>query len=195
MEPRINVEGAKRMPYKGQTLIGTEEAAVTFINPTTAVLGKADDVRYILDQRPNASVPPSLKAVVAMVPPGSQVWVAALGGQNAAALGIPEEGNIANLKRIYGSLAQVMLSAEMSTGVKLAGKGIANSDEDARRLTAALKGLIGLGRLNTPDNRNDLLRVWDAMQVEQKERTVTVDANFPDELVDKLTGLAGSLPR
>ena len=74
MEPRINIEGAKRIPYKGQTLIGTEEASVTFVNPTTAIFGKAGDVRYILDQRDKASVPPQLKAVLATVPSASQFW-------------------------------------------------------------------------------------------------------------------------
>ena len=195
MEPRINIEGAKRIPYKGQTLIGTEEACVTFVNPTTAIFGKTGDVRYILDQRDKASVPPQLKAVLATVPPASQFWVAALGGQNTAALGLPQEGNLANLNRIYGSLQQVMLSVDMSSGVKVLGRGTANSDEDARRLTTALKGLIGLGRLCTPDNQPEMLRVWDAMQVEQKDRAVSFDANFPDEMVDKLAGMLPERPK
>jgi hypothetical protein len=195
MEPEIKVEGAKRMPYKGLMLIGTEEAAVAFINPTTAVLGKASAVRYILDQRNKAALSPQLKALLDTVPAGSQIWFAGLGGLNIGMLGIPPEGNLSILNKIYSSLRQLTLSADMSSGVRLQGKGIATSEEEARRLATALKGLTGLGRLNTPDNQPELLRIWDAVQIEQKERAVTLDASIPGDLVDKLVGMLPAMPR
>jgi len=189
MEPRLKVEGARRMPYKGQILIGAEDAAVTFINPTTAVFGKAEAVRHLLDQRPKASVPAAIQETLRLVPAESQFWVVALGGRNIAELGIPPEGNLANLAKIYGSLQRMMLAADLRSGIHVQGRGTAATDEDAKRLAAALKGLIGLGRLNTPDNRPELLKAFDAMKVEQQQRDVTFDAEIPDELVEQLVAL------
>jgi hypothetical protein len=189
MEPRINIEGAERIPYKGGMIIGRSEGAVTFVNPTTAIAGRADAIMHIIDQRDKAALSTPLAAALRTVPGNSQFWMVALGGQDSAALGIPQEGNLANLAKIYSSLQFVMLSAELSSGISVHGKGTAGGEEDAKRLATALKGMIGLGRLNTPDNRPDLLRIFDAIVVEQRQSDVTVDALFPEELVDKLIAM------
>jgi hypothetical protein len=189
MEPRIHIEGAERIPYKGTQLIGRTEGAIAFLNPTTAIAGKVDALMYIIDHRDETTVSPELKESLAMIPNGVQLWMVALGGQKASALGIPLEGNLANLGRIYSSLQRMMLSADLSRELHIQGRGIAATDQDANQLATALKGIIGLGRLNTPTDRNDLLRVYDAIKVEQKQRDVTLDAEIPEELIDKLLAL------
>jgi hypothetical protein len=194
MEPRIHIDGAERIPYKGGMIIGRSEGAVTFVNPTTAIAGRADAIMHIIDQRDKAALAPPLAEALRMVPGNSQFWMVALGGQSSTALGIPQEGNLANLAKIYSSLQIVMLSAELSGGIGVHGKGTAANEEDAKRLATALKGMIGLGRLNTPDNRPDLLRIFDAIAVEQRQRDVTIDALFPEELVDKLVGMLPEAP-
>lgn len=189
MEPRIQIEGAERITYKGTNLIGRTEGAIAFLNPTTAIAGKVDALMYIIDHRNETTLAPALKDALAMIPNGSQLWMVALGGQNTSALGIPKEGNLANLGKIYSSLQQMMVSADLSRELHIQGRGIAATDQDANQLATALKGIIGLGRLNTPTDRNDLLRVYDAIKVEQKQRDVTLDAVIPDELIDKLLAL------
>jgi hypothetical protein len=99
------------------------------------------------------------------------------------------------LSKIYSSLQQVEGSFDLSSGLKVQGNGMSATDEEARRLATALKGLIGLGRLNTPDNRPELLRFWDAIQVEQKDRSVTLRADIPDDLLDKALAMLPQLPQ
>ena len=50
----------------------------------------------------------------------------------------------------------------------------------------AVRGLVGLGRLNTPDNQPDLLKVWDGISVDQQGRSISLRAEMPQELVDRL---------
>lgn len=189
MEPHINIEGAERIPYKGTLLIGRSEGAIAFLNPTTAIAGRVEALTYVIDHRYETSVPAALKEALTMVPNGVQFWMVALGGQNLASLGIPLEGNLANIGRIYASLQRMMVSADLSHELHIEGKGIAETEQDAKQLATALKGIIGLGRLNTPTDRNDLLRVYDAIKVEQNQRNVTLDAVIPDDLIDKLLAL------
>jgi hypothetical protein len=52
-----------------------------------------------------------------------------------------------------------------------------------------LKGIIGLGRLSTPDNKPDLLKLYDAIEVEQVQNKVTVTAHLPPDLADRFVDL------
>jgi hypothetical protein len=55
-----------------------------------------------------------------------------------------------------------------------------------------VKGLIGLGRLNTPESQTQLLRLWDGILVEQIGRAITIRADIPLELMDRLVQMLGS---
>jgi hypothetical protein len=64
----------------------------------------------------------------------------------------------------------------------------------------ALRGLIGLSRLSTNESRLDLLRLWDAVHVDQEKQVVHVRVELPADLADKLlaelpklTGRAGAM--
>ena len=50
----------------------------------------------------------------------------------------------------------------------------------------ALRGLIGLARLSTNDNEIDLLRLWDAVSINQDEKAVHIKADLPADLTEKL---------
>ena len=57
------------------------------------------------------------------------------------------------------------------------------------QLRAGLKGIIGLGRLSTPDSKPELLKLYDAIQVDQAQQKVTVTAHVPPDLVNKFIDL------
>jgi hypothetical protein len=48
-----------------------------------------------------------------------------------------------------------------------------------------LRGLVGFGRLNTPDNQPEMLRLYDAIQVTQEQQQAKVTANVPQDLADR----------
>jgi hypothetical protein len=52
---------------------------------------------------------------------------------------------------------------------------------------------VGLGRLNTPSDKRELLKVYDAIQIKQVQSIVTVDANLTMDLIDELIKMVTSL--
>jgi len=185
-EPRIDLPGAKRTLYKGYTLIGNEEGAVAFMNASVVVAGRPAAVRAIIDARGRSSgVPPALKSKVGEIPAASQLWLAATGGFNQFAKAAPQSGNFANAARIFSMLESVTAWADLRSGLQLSASGLCRTDQDARTLSAALRGLVGLGRLSAPPEQPDLLRVYDAIQVDQQQRSLRLSVNLPQDLLDK----------
>ena len=51
MEPRLEWEGSTRSSYKGYLMVTDENAAVTFMNSTTAVAGPPARVKEVIDSQ------------------------------------------------------------------------------------------------------------------------------------------------
>jgi hypothetical protein len=68
------------------------------------------------------------------------------------------------------------------------------TEKDATNIRDAVRGLVGLGRLNTPDNQPDLLKVWDGISVDQQSRSISIRADMPQELVDRLVQMLSPSP-
>ena len=49
-----------------------------------------------------------------------------------------------------------------------------------------------MGRLSTPENQPDLLRLWDGIKVEQSDKKVTLTADIGQDLIDQLLKLMQS---
>jgi hypothetical protein len=50
----------------------------------------------------------------------------------------------------------------------------------------ALRGLVGLARLSTNTSEMDLLRLWDAVNVNQDQDMVRIRADLSPDLTEKL---------
>jgi hypothetical protein len=66
------------------------------------------------------------------------------------------------------------------------------SNEGAQRVHDALRGVLGLSRLSTNESRLDLLRLWDAIHIDQDQQVVHVRMELAPDLADKLLA---ELPR
>ena len=185
LESRLSRPGVKRMPYKGHTLIGNEEGAVAFLNATTAVAGRAAMIHSVIDQRNRGGVPAALLEKLKTVPASSQIWAVSLGGFGQIGKVVPQEGMLANVGKILSLIENFTFAADFRAGLDALATGLCRSEQDARSLSDAVRGLIGLGRLSTPDNEPEMLRFYDAIQVEQQQRTVRVRAQIPQDLLDK----------
>jgi hypothetical protein len=187
LEPTLSQSGAQRFPYKGYTLIGSEEAAVVFMNASTALAGPASALRATLDRREADNQPPkSLLDRVATIPATCQVWVAAMGPFDKFKLPISESGNLSIPAQMFGSLQALTAWADSRAGVDATALIEGATTADAKRVHDALKGLIGMGRLSTPDGKREMLRLYDSIRVEQQERSVLVKAKIPMELIEEL---------
>lgn len=182
-EPRF--EGARRTAYKGYTLIGDEQASVVFMNSTTAAAGPAPALRALIDRRGRGrGVSPLIQQARAL-PAGTQIWlVTSRTGELASRL--PPNGSLASLGKILATLETAKLAADLRSGLKLEATGSCRSEQDARTLQDALRGLIGLARLTTPDNAPELLRAWDGVSVRSEQRAIAVRAEIPADLLDRL---------
>jgi hypothetical protein len=187
-EPRIDRPGVQRMPYKGYTLIGTDEGAVVFLNQSTAAAGRPAVLRTLIDRRDASQrgVPPALMELVREIPAHNQVWVASLGGFGQIREAVPPEGALASIGKIFSLIEQFRAAADLRNGLDATASARCRNEQDAKTLHDALRGLVGLGRLSTPDNRPELLRVYDAMQVEQDQRAVRFRAEVPLDVIDTL---------
>jgi hypothetical protein len=187
LEPTLLEGGAKRFPYKGYTLIGSEEAAVVFMNATTALAGPASALRATLDRRETGSAPPkALLDRVAAIPASSQAWVVATGPFDKFNLPVSKTGNLSIPSQMFGSIQSVVAWMDLRAGLDFTGSIEGATSEDAKRVHDAVKGLIGMGRLSTPDGKRELLRLYDSIEVQQQERAVRVKAKIPNELIDSL---------
>jgi hypothetical protein len=97
----------------------------------------------------------------------------------------PLQGNFANLNRLAAALQGLSAYADLSSGIKAQLDGIYATEADARTAHDALKALVGFGRLTTPANQPDLLRVYDGITITQQVRDVRVAIAEPQDLADK----------
>lgn len=196
IEPKLEKEGGRRTQYKGYTLVGNDEGAITFMNTSTAVAGPARAVQSVIDQRDSGANPPAaLLDRTKQIPSGAQLWAVSSGAVSRLPPGVADEGNLANLGKVFRSLDGFSGWADLSSGFHLNASGTSATEQDAKKLHDAIRGLLGLARLNTPDGRTDLLRVYDRIDVSMEERTVKIEADLPMELVEKLAAAAGELHR
>jgi hypothetical protein len=69
------------------------------------------------------------------------------------------------------------------------------SEEGAKRVHDALRGAIGLGRLSTRDDQQELMQVYDAISVDQDKALVRVHADYSGTLTDKLFEQLGQVTK
>ena len=184
LEPNIERSGVQRMPYKGYMLIGDEQLAVTFLNPSTAAAGRAAILRSILDHRSESTgLPKRLEERVKTIEPENQFWAVAIGG-----LPVPADadlGNWGNFARVLERIAGITIGAVVGDGVVLAARGQCSSPADAETLETALRGLLGLARLSMRD-RPALVSLSETIAISRLETTVELHADIPADLLDRL---------
>lgn len=190
LEAELEKQGAKRTTFDKFTLIGTEDAAVVFIDNTIAVAGRPAMLKSVLAGNPvDDNNKRAVLERVAALPQDRPVWAVAIGGFSPMPL--PETGNLANLGRIFQSLRTVSMTIDLKDGLSLAASGLCGNDKDAKQLHDMLRGLIGFGRLSTPTDKPEFLRFFDGIKVDHAESTVKLNADVPMDLVEFFLTLTG----
>jgi hypothetical protein len=186
IEVRLQRQGGRRMPCQGCTMVGNEQAAVAFLDSNTALAGRPAAIRLILGERGRSNgLPALLRSQLGAIPAQNQVWIAAGGGFGELAKTAPQTGNLSNLGRVFSMLESGSAGVDLRAGLRLFATGVCHSEQDARSLGDAVRGVVGLARLSTPLDAPELLKVCDAVQVEQRQRTVRVYVALSQELLDK----------
>jgi hypothetical protein len=163
-------------------------AGFCILDSTLAVAGELPAIEAALDEwksgSHNAAQP--LAGRLSAVSPSVQLWGVSTGVARFLARYMPHAGNGVNFSRIFEGLEDTWFEADFTSGLHASVHGRAQTDQDAASLRDAAKGLIGFGRLSVPENQPELVRLWDGIQVTQESRALTINADIPENLVDKL---------
>jgi hypothetical protein len=184
-DPRAQKGNPNVSDYKGLTLVGDGKTAVMFINTSTAAVGSPDALRALADQREHSGGPPApLVALMKDLPKEAQFWAVYLGGP--VKLPFDDNSNLGNINKLLSSVQTGSLYLDLRTGVKGVAQGNCSSDQAAQRVHDALKALIGFGRLSVKPGQEELLPVYDSIQVTQNTSQIKVQMDVPQNLVDQL---------
>ncbi len=140
-------------------------------------------------------VPAALLEKLRSISPQNQVFGAGVGGAIPLPEALPQQGVFANFGNLLAGLESWTLAADLRAGVKIEAGGVCKSEDDARRIHDAVRGLLGIARLSTPAGAPELLRVYDAVKVSMDKTTLALSAEIPAEAMDKAMELVQRVPR
>lgn len=189
LEARLKSKGIVPSNYKGHELFGANGGAVTFLSDSTAAAGTSAEIHALIDQPGGRGLPPPLRDLLRTLPAGDQLYAALTGGIENLNLPLPREGNLGNVLQALRSVETATVGMDLSKGIDGVAVVNCSTERDAKFIHDMIRGLVGFGRLNTPDNQPDLLKLYDAIQVTQKETQATVSADVPQDLTEKFLDL------
>jgi hypothetical protein len=191
LEARLEQHGAKQTAYKGLKLFGDDTSSIVFIDHTTAMAGSTPTVKSIVDQhdQPKHGMPAALADRIRAIPPNSQIWAGLVGGISGLDLPIGRSGMLGAVLRAVKCINSMTLGIDLGNGFDLQADAVCETGGDATHLHDLMKGVIGFGRLSTPDNHPELLRLYDDIKVAQDKNRVIVSAHLPPDLVEKFLDL------
>ncbi len=179
--------GAKRTDYRSYTLIGDAKESLVFLKGAVFAAGSTAALHTALDsqERGTGEIPEEFAERLRTLPKDDQIWLVSRGGLPFTEL--PMRSDIGSaLSNIVQFIRGTTVGVAASDGLRLEANLTCISDDGARRVRDALKGGLGLARLTTKDNELELLRFWDAFQINQDGALVHVRANLPGDLADKM---------
>lgn len=191
LESKLVANGARKSDYKGHNLFGDDRWAVTFVHSSTAVAGSTPELRSIIDRQDarQYALSPELRAKVDSIGANRQIWAAVVGGLQGLNIGVPEDSNLGSAMRLLQGIDKATLGIDLRNGLDLKAEADCRTERDAKHINDAIRGLVGMGRLSTPDNQPDLLKLYDAVKVTQQQARVQVVAEVGSDLVDKFLDL------
>jgi hypothetical protein len=188
--------GFKKSFYKGAVVYSKGEAAYAILDATTAVAGTEPEVRSVIDRKQSRQPGPTALLDRARALPGAgQIWLVSNGWGTLPETLSRQNGNISNLGRFMQSIDHASAIADLRSGLVGNITGECKSEQDAKSLGDAARGMVGLGRLNVPENRPEMLRLFDGIKVEQKQRSIQVNVNISADLIDRMLQMSGAGPK
>ena len=175
--------GGQRVEYKGKPLVMRGgSGGLAALSATVLAAGPEQRLHECIDRlAQSAKLDERWAAGLRSLPTQTQIWVLSAGG---LAMNLP--GNLGNVDKVLGSLDSVAGWGDLSKGVRLSVIGTTREAAAAKQLHTQLRGLIGMGRLSTPDNKPELLKLFDAIQTKQEDRKIVVDVELAEAALDTL---------
>ena len=182
------VSDTKPLRHGKYTIQSSGGSGFCILDTTLAAAGDLRSVKAALDEWTSGShtgAQPLLGRARA-VDPQTQFWGVSAGFAGFLADNIPGAGRGIDFSKIFQGLEDTWFQASFTAGFQALVHGATATEQDALNLRDTMKGLIGFGRLSVPENQPEMLKLWDGIGVEQEGRTVSIHADIPENLVDRL---------
>jgi hypothetical protein len=185
------IAGLKLLRHGEYNIHVLEDSGFCILDSTLAAAGQIPALEAALDEwKANGShhaAEPLLKTV-ASLDPQTPLWGVSTGFAQFLAQNLPRagKGNGIDFSSIFRGIQRTWFSATVSSGFTAGIHCTTATEKDAMNLRDTAKGLIGLGRLNTPENRPELLKFWDGLTVGQDGRAFSLNIDISGDLIDQL---------
>lgn len=188
-----NVKKSRHGQYEIQ---GQGGNGFCILDSTLAAAGEIPALEAALDEWTSGAhtAAQPLLARVAVVSPQSQLWGISIGTGNFLADHPPAANSGLDFSKIFSSLHDYWFQADFSAGLRAEVHGTMGTEKDAMNLRDTVRGLVGLGRLNVPENQPELLKVWDGITVDQQGRSISLHGDIAQSLIDKLVLMLNAVP-
>lgn len=188
---RLNAEtlkNVKRTRHGKYVIYGRGAAGFCILDSTLAAAGEMSVLEAALDEWTSGThtAAQPLLARAAAVNPQSQLWGVSTTAGQFIADHAPQANAGIDITKVFRNLQETWFEADFNSGMGASLHGTTTTEKDALNLRDAFRGVIGLGRLNVPDNEPELLKVFDKITVDQQGRTITIHAGIPEDLIDKM---------
>lgn len=187
---------AKKIRHGDYTITASRTGGFCVLDSSLAVAGDVSTIEAALDEWKTGAhgTAQPLLARAGIINQAAQFWGVSTGAANFLAQHPPAIGAGAGLdfSKIFSGMQDTWFQADLSTGLRSEVHGVTATEKDAMNLRDAVRGIVGLGRLNVPDNQPDLLKVWDGITVDQQGKSISVKADIPQDLFDKMIGMLSS---
>lgn len=187
LEQKLKAAGAHETIYRKRRLIGDIANSLAVLNPDVIAAGPLETLEPAIDRFEDGggSVPQSLQQQLAKVSKGGQIWLVSTGGLPFVEIRMRSDIESA-LSNIVDYVNASNAGLSIDTGLHLHAEVSCISEQGAKRVHDAVRGLVGFGRLSTKDNETELLRIYDSVQVNRKQQIVELRADLTGELADSL---------
>jgi len=186
LDRNYSKNGAQRDGYKGFTIFENTQGGIVLFNGTTAALGDVPSLHRLIDERANShGTPAPMAALLKEIPPDAQFWAAYAGGP----VNLQLDGLLANVNKLLSTIQTGTIYFDLRTGVSAVGSATCTNVESAQQVQAALRALVGLGRLSVPKNQPELAQVYDTIRVTQEGARVKLYIDVPEVMADKFLKL------
>jgi hypothetical protein len=190
LEARLKSNGATQFGYKKYRLFGNEQNAIVFLNDSTVLAGPANELRSVIDRGQSTSgLPPALAELLRALPGNDQIYAALIGGIEGLELVVPKADVLGNAAQLLQAVDSAALGMDLSKGLDAIARVNSKTERDAKFVHDMVRGLVGFGRLNAPDNQPELLKLYDAIQVTQQQTLTVVKADITADQTDRFLDL------
>jgi hypothetical protein len=182
------LQGAKKIRRGQYDIWVSGGSGFCILDSTLAAAGEIPLVEAALDEWKSGThtAAQPLLARASGINPQTQLWGVSTATGNFLADHQSSMSGGLDLSKIFRGLQDAWLQADLTTGLKAEIHGTTATEKDAMSLRDALRGIIGLGRLNVPETQSELLKVWDGIEVDQQGRAISLHIDIAQDLIDKM---------